>query len=142
VWSPDGARLAFVSNRLSTNDIYLMNVNGDEAIRFTDSNGNYPAWSPDGTRLAFTSKRGQKVELFVLGLNGRGLTQLTFFPAHAASPAWSPDGTHIIFASDNATDVAVSNPEQNELYIMNADGTGIIRLTENEFNDSAPAWAP
>ncbi len=142
VWSPDRARLAFVSNRLSNSDIYMMNADGSEQKRLTDANGNYPAWSPDGTRLLFTAKRGQKVELFVLSLSSLRLTQLTLYPAHAASPGWSPDGTRIIFVSDNATDVAVSDAEQNEIYVMNADGSGVTRLTENVFNDGGPAWSP
>lgn len=142
VWSPDGKRLAFVSNRLSNSDIYVMNADGSQQRRLTDANGNYPAWSPDGTRLLFSAKHGQKVELFVLSLSTLRLTQLTLYPAHAINPIWAPDGTYIIFVSDQATDVGVSDVEQNEIYLMNADGTGVKRLTENTFNDGGPAWSP
>jgi len=63
-WSPDGKKLAFVSNRDGKNQLYLIGANGGEARKLTDlANGaGTPLWSPDGTKLAFqvTVKAGKK----------------------------------------------------------------------------------
>ena len=93
IWSPDGAQIAFVSNRLSSSDIYLMNVeealqgtDGNRPTRLTSANGSFPAWSPDGTRMAYIAKHGPKVELYVIGLARLTEVRLTDAPAHASSP--------------------------------------------------------
>ena len=56
-WSPDGTKLAFVSNRSGTNQIYLLSVNGGEArqVTFLPSGASNPVWSPDGWKLAFNT---------------------------------------------------------------------------------------
>ncbi|WP_066311847.1 S9 family peptidase [Bacillus sp. FJAT-29814] len=54
-WSPDGKKLAFISNRSGKNQIYLLCVNGGEAQQLTTlaCGATNPVWSPDGSRLAF-----------------------------------------------------------------------------------------
>ncbi|MDX1672198.1 MAG: hypothetical protein R3211_07635 [Balneolaceae bacterium] len=52
-----------------------------------------------------------------------------------AYPNWSPDGSKITFMSDMLED-------NNEIYVMNADGSGLKRLTANRWNDLAPVWSP
>jgi Tol biopolymer transport system component len=55
VWSPDGSKIAFVSNRDGRRDIYIMNADGSNVTRLTkDSIIKWsPSWSPDGTKIAF-----------------------------------------------------------------------------------------
>ncbi len=144
-WSPDGQRIAFTSSRLSVSDIYVMNSDGSRTVRLADTSkllGESPVWSPDGTRIMFVAWRGPKRELYVMGVTGRSPLPLTSAPAHASGPDWSPDGTRIVFVSDGATDLEITDATKNEIYVMNADGTGRTRLTENEFTDFAPAWSP
>ena len=72
-----------------------------------------------------------------VSFGGFGLTSNNVFDGNAG---WSPDGTQIVFNSrrDSAQDV----PEANEIYVMNADGSDVRRLTTNSAIDAGPRWAP
>jgi Tol biopolymer transport system component len=80
-------------------------------------------------------------------LNTAGWNKLEA-PGYTMHPAWSPDGSKIAFAGfPNETEKAiftqVANPySTSEIFIVNADGTGLIRLTANRVNDDWPAWSP
>ncbi len=142
-WSPDGARIAFQSDRgfnqdtVFDQDIYLMNADGTGAVQLTshDSTDAQPAWSPDSTRIAFSSNRTGNYEIYVVNTDGSSLVQLTVAPGADGQPAWSPDGARIAFASDRDGDA--------DIYTMNAaDGTGVLQLTANTDGDLGPAWSP
>ena len=88
-FSPDGARIAFQSDRdnpVNTRpDIYVMNANGGNVVRLTNAAAadDAPEWSPDGTKIAFTSARDDTSglnhsELYVMNADGSGQTRLTF----------------------------------------------------------------
>src|SRR5262245_1693384 len=70
--------------------------------------------------------------------DGTGVTRLTDDPALDTQPAWSPDGARIVFSSDRA------HPGHGQqLYIMNADGSGVVELTHGQgLDDLAARWAP
>jgi Tol biopolymer transport system component len=78
-WSPDGARLAFVSDRDSNREIYLANADGTGQTRLTnDPNPDLsPEWSPDGSRLAFVRYRSGRRDIYVMNVDGSGLVRLT-----------------------------------------------------------------
>ncbi|HUT15915.1 MAG TPA: hypothetical protein VMY98_06690, partial [Anaerolineae bacterium] len=67
-WSPDGKRIAFVSDRDGNKEIYVMNADGNEQIDLTrDPSEDWtPAWSPDGTKIAFSSYRDVNWEIYVM----------------------------------------------------------------------------
>lgn len=150
--SPDGHRIAFVRNR----DIYVMNADGSGETRLTynprqDEN---PAWSPDSQRIAFRSYREDGgYAIYVMDADGTDQTRLTnrgggwldwlsdlgTLGTGGNSPAWSPDGRHIAFVSYFR--VGLDNFD-TEILVMNADGTGITRLTHDRANAVAPAWSP
>lgn len=52
-------------------------------------------------------------------------------------PAWSPDGSKIAFASDRARAL-----DHGDIFVVNSDGSGLVRLTSDEFDDREPAWSP
>jgi TolB protein len=109
--------------------VYMSDPDGLNTTRLTSS-GTQPVWSPDGTRIAFVD--GSPSDIVLLNLSDENLSNLTNHPAQHRSPAWSPDGAQIAFASDR--------DGQLELYLMNADGSGVRRLTFNEGFVGLPAW--
>ena len=129
-------RIAFLSNRDGSNEIYVMNVDGSGLTRLTnnDAEEGYPAWSPDGRRIAFESGQDGNTEIYVMNADGSGQTRLTDNALTDWSPAWLPDGNRIAFASDRDGNW--------EIYVMNADGSGQTRLTDNGAIDMIPTWSP
>ena len=133
-WSPDGRRLAFVSDRDGNDEIYVMDANGDNLTRLTnnDSPDWRPVWSPYG-RLAFSSDRDGNDEIYVMDANGDNLTRLTNNDSTDWRPVWSPDGRRLAFTSWRDGD--------NEIYVIDADGDNLTRLTF-QGDDESPAWSP
>ena len=139
-WSPDGELVVFRSFRDLDDEIYKINVDGSGLSRLTSIDGpeDDPEFSPDGSLIAFTSRRNSNaINIFTMTPDGNNVTQLTFIDtASSWAPSWSPDGTQIVFQSHR------DDPLQAELYLMNADGSNVRRLTNNDVADEAPAWSP
>ena len=77
-WSPDGTKIAFVSERDGSPNIYVMDANGNNQKRLTNNGGYYwPAWSPDGRRIAFLLGPGKKFDIFVMDADGQNPVNLT-----------------------------------------------------------------
>jgi Tol biopolymer transport system component len=124
-WSPDGAQIAFISDRNGPDfDIYVMNADGSNVTQLTDDSANEfgPVWSPDGKQIVFNSDRNGNVQLFMIGIDGSNLVQLTKDASNSAYADWSPDGNRIVFESDRDTGNA-------NIYVMNADGSNVLQLT-------------
>ena len=157
-WSPDGKRIAFISDRDGhpdrapgwfTDEIYVMDADGGNEQNLTNhpSDDRSPSWSPDGTRIAFQSyrdnDRNHNIEIYVMAADGSNLQRLTNNLAADEDPAWSPDGKRIVFSS--AREGHFMDAHKNitdEIYVMDADGGNQQRLTENRNNDWDPVWSP
>ena len=143
-WSPDGQRIAFRSNRDGNFEIYVMNADGSSQTRLTNNEAfdANPSWSPDGRRLAFFSNRDGNLEIYVMNADGSDQTRLTDNEARDTGSSWSPDGRRLVFFSNR------DDPDPNDdnsiynIYVMNADGSGQTRLTDNEAWDIIPSWSP
>ncbi len=152
-WSPDG-RIAFASDRGGNWDIYVMNADGSGVTRLTDhpSFDQGPTWSPDGERIVFHSYRDGNWDVYVMNADGSGVTQLTDSPASDSSPSWSPAATGAQATGPTPTPAAddasgriafVSDREGSwDIYAMNADGSGVTRLTDDAAWDQWPSWSP
>jgi Tol biopolymer transport system component len=133
-WSPDGNRIAFNSARSSPSDVYTMNADGSDVFRVTTSGSALdPDWSPDGTKIAFMAFAGDG-DIHVINADGTGEVNLGA-PGYDSQPTWSPDGTKIAFLSRR-------HGPGDEVYVMNADGSGATRVTYSEQPAGAPSWQP
>lgn len=138
-WSPDSAKLAFISDRAdATWQLYTMNADGSGEQRLgrhaPASDGN-PAWSPDGSAIAFDLFYANSFDLEVMLADGSDLVSLTQDAQADTHPSWSPDGTQIAFQSERAG-------RTDDIFVMRADGSGITNLTRNPAHDTTPAWSP
>jgi Tol biopolymer transport system component len=143
-WSPDGRKIAFVSDRTGSAEVYVMNADGSGQRRLTQhAKPKELAWSPDGRMLAFGSHAvGGPRDVYVMNANGTGLRNLTPGPGGGEALSWSPDGRKIGFRS--------LRDGSGEIYVVNVDGTGLRRLTQLTRNPvssggttfSAPVWSP
>ena len=135
VWSPDGSRVAFYSNRTGDNDIFVIDVSGENLTNLTQSPKTseiVPSWSPDGTHILYKSGH-----FYTLRLSDGHRRQLTQEDGVRNSPTWSPDGKYIAFSGDLRGEL-----DNEDIYIMDIE-TGVEkRLTIHPDNDFRPAWSP
>ncbi len=124
-FSPDGSRIAFVSQRDGNAEIYVMNADGTGTTRVTNDplTDGRPAFTPDGQALVFHSSRaGGKQQIWSVNVDGTGLTQLTRDSVNG-SPAVSPDGQVIAYVSTRNKD--------GDIWLMARDGSNQRQFTRS-----------
>jgi Tol biopolymer transport system component len=140
-WSADGQKLVFKISRVNASDIYTMDASGGNVTRVTtdDLSEFFPVWAPDGKRIAYgreATDSGINDDLFVVNADGTGATNLTAQNTGPdLNPSWSPDGTRIAFDSSPGL-----GPQ--DIYSMDPDGSGRVRLTSDAAFDIDPEWSP
>ncbi len=136
-WSPSGRELAFTSDRNGGPQIFLMSADGSNVRRLT-FDGDYnaaPAWSPRGNWIAYVCRTSKKeYKLCVITPDGQKHLQLTTGLGVDDSPSWSPDGRHLVFSS--------TVDGKSQIYMINADGKDLERITFTGTHNSAPSWSP
>lgn len=125
VWSPDGAKIAFASNRSNEQGggqaIFVMDANGNNIFQLsTGGDSGYPDWSNDGSAITYTSND----DIYVIKSDGSNeAANLTNSPEKDTKPKWSPDNSQILF---------LSGEENNwNLFVMSADGSHVSQLTDD-----------
>jgi Tol biopolymer transport system component len=144
-WSPDGSTIAFTRVVEGHQGIFALDLasGGLTQLPFDAYQASDPAWSPDGSRIAFTGNVDGSPSIFVMNADGSHLQRLTSSRKRWSdgSPAWSPDGSRIAFDRTDENAFPPSNPTW-DVYVMNADGTHPMNLTNNPALDWNPAWSP
>jgi tricorn protease len=136
-WSPDGAKIAYVSDISGEQEIYLINQDGSgEPERMTNGNqGRIFAleWSPDGERLAYTDKNGK---LYVVEVESKRVQEIADERyGLLGGGAWSPKGGHIAFTLQDASSFS-------SIYVWSVADGQVRRITGEYFNEFSPAWDP
>jgi WD40 repeat protein len=135
VWSPDGKRIAFFSDRGGNFDIWLMNADGSDMQQLTKDPkpDRYPTFSPDGKRIAFSSWRNGVPNLYMMNIDGSDVHQITYGTGGDFEPYWSPNKDEIAFFSKRS--------DKYEIWKVNADGTGLRQITHYD-GMYMGAWLP
>jgi len=165
-WSPNGSKIAFTAKPSNgwPGSLYTINPDGSGLTNLRDAGGVVSvspyaggiAWSPDSSKILFVSKTGQGLgddgptdcspdeyyvinnfncgeDIFVINVDGSNETNLTNTPRQDRMPSWSSDGTKIVY-----------NYNQNQIHVMNADGSGQGHLLSNQDHlyGNWPVWRP
>jgi Tol biopolymer transport system component len=169
-WSPDGTQIAFTLVDGDQGDIAIMqladrryrNITNTDDVREMNAR-----WSPDGQWIVFESDGGHFAQsgILIIRPNGADRTQLTDIHGVNSTPSWSPDGSQIVFISDRdfklrdlnqqpslvslllcqkIPDLELCSVEQDRygtaIYVMNADGSNVRRLTDSIGWKWLPIW--
>jgi TolB protein len=136
-WAPSGRELVFTSDRSGGPQIFLMSADGSNVRRLTFE-GDYnaaPVWSPRGNLIAYVCRTPKKeYKLCVITPDGQKRLQLTTGLGVDDSPSWSPDGRHLVFSS--------TVEGKSQIYMIDADGKDLERITFTGTHNSAPSWSP
>jgi Tol biopolymer transport system component len=132
--SPDGRRVAFLSNRDGTDDLYVVGVDGGGVVRLTSTAAEegHPQWSADGRRVVVSISAGDASRLVSIAPEGGDERLLGSVPGRGAT--LSPDGTRALFSRGPWTAVAVS--------VANLDGSAARPLTDGTGVAWNLRWSP
>ena len=139
--SPDGKTIVFSGIGNGGKDLYLLDLTTNKVTRLTNTPDyeNFPAFSPDGKTIVYQSAKSldQPRHLFLRSLDGKHVRQLTSgTPTSDSSPSFSRDGEKIVFCRSQTFfgDARGENTWDNQdVYIVNRSGSGLQRLTQNNY---------
>ena len=127
--------------------IYVMDPDGSHIQSLTGKRpgtiSSFAAWSPDRQKIAFMSSRDGDGEVYVMAADGSDVQRLTTHRGLDGFPAWSPDGARIAFIRDTDPPATgpIFPPRSQSVYVMDADGSNVQRLTEFETGPYT-SWSP
>jgi len=142
-WTRDNKSIVFTNAKSKYLSIYIKSIDGTVVKKISNHNANNfaPSTSKVTDKIAFLSDKTGKIDLFVMDIDGENITNLTpnlktsdtdVNNIWAYKTSWSPDGKQIVFN-------ALINGNL-ELFIVNADGTALNQITENNDSDITPFW--
>lgn len=144
--SPQGDRIAFISNRDDYFDLYLVSTidgtiikklaNGQTTNDFEELHLLTPgiSWSPDGSRIAVATKAGEQDAIVLIDVESEDQTKLVLGLDGIFSIDWSPKGDKIAFVGNTS--------RQSDIYVYDLETKELANLTNDRFSDADPGWSP
>ena len=129
--SPDGRRIAFVSDRSGITQIYVADRDGSNLLPLTSFSAgftNAPRWSPDSKQIVFASVQSSNRDLYTVSPDGSSARRLTSAPSEEGRPSWSRDGRWIYFYCDRTG--------QTEIWKIPAEGGEMVQVTKGGGHES------
>lgn len=143
-WSPDGSTLAISGENFPAgigSGIFTVSANGTGLKQLTkevDPRGDYePQWSPDGKRIMFTTYLGATFGIYIIAPEGGNAQRFSPSGFFSGFGKWSPDGSRIAFTGYNDR-----SSRFQDIFIMTADRTSIVRITKDAADNLGPFWKP
>lgn len=142
-FSPDGHRVAFVSNKQGPTRIYVLDIPPPgsqlsnlrpQSITQINRENTSPSWSPDGTKIAYSSRSGGVRQIWVYDFATGKERQLTQGRGHKENPSWAPDSLHLVFNS--------AEPGSCELYLVNLNQPKAVKISHGTGEKRFPCWEP
>jgi uncharacterized protein YjdB len=138
--SPDGSRIAYVTDRDGNAEIYAMNADGSNPQRLTNTPATEgsPSWTPDGTKIVYASNAAGATtgafHIWMMNADGSAQRQITQDSASEFQPAVSPDGKTIAYTTDR------DGGSNYNIYLMNLDGSNQRQFTKQLVPETNPVW--
>jgi TolB protein len=137
-WSPDNTMIAFVSDRGGDEDVWVMAADGSGARNVSHNPGRdiHPFWTPDGGSILFNSTRAtanEHFDVYSMAPDGSDLTVVRADADEKTCARRSPTAARIVY---------LKGAENDEIYAMNADGSGDTNLTKSDAAEGWPTWTP
>ncbi|NQV29761.1 MAG: PD40 domain-containing protein [Candidatus Marinimicrobia bacterium] len=147
-------------------ELFTMNIDGSDVNRLTNHLGydGGPYFSPDAQKIvwrawypetpedtlrwqenmALNQVEAVPLDIYSMDADGKNIIRLTNNGATNWAPSWHPNGRQVVFSSnmDDWNDEVKAYGHNFELYMINLDGSGLVRLTNNTFFDSFPMFSP
>lgn len=142
-FSPDGKKLAFVSNKDGSPRIYTVDISRPwkqstdlkpELLTKFRRGCTAPAWSYDGKKIAYCATVDGARQIFVYDLERGVETQLTAGPGNKENPSWAPNSLHLVFNNDNG--------KESDLYIININQKKMVKVSKGSGEKRYPHWEP
>ena len=134
-WSPDGQWVAF--RKVQTGELWVVRADGSGATQVEESALGRAAWAPNNNRLAYADAKGT---LMVVDVDSGQRQQISPAGKEVGRFAWFPDGERLVLEMQEQADEATPGPGRPRgqgLWLVNADGTGLIELRAVFVPDSA-----
>ncbi len=136
VFSPDGEKIAYLSDQSGQWSLWLMNSDGGERKQLTASGtvAMYPSWKPDSRRIVYISEEDGSFDLQTVDIATLETVNLTSDGLPKGPPRWGPDGEEVLFAKKG---------DNWNIYVINLTGQlKQTQLTKVQGNNLYPSWTP